>query len=168
MTFDKLSNGYPCIEARINVSEQNIIDWGIEEDFKKSESKFKAYQHIYNAIETMMKKNSSDNYPLRTGDDDMDEFICPMCHSSLAGMDWYELNVDQNNKYCSHCGCKLNWSDKFNEKYRIDKKQFIADHLGIDIEQLKDVSKNRINQAVSLIIDSNSVEEIRDILFKED
>lgn len=47
--------------------------------------------------------------PVAEGTDDMDFYLCPNCKVSVGSLDdTFEMN--QESKYCYHCGQALDWS----------------------------------------------------------
>ena len=50
-------------------------------------------------------------YPNRTGNDDMDSYICPSCNHYLKSID--DFLGFENPNYCSNCAQKLLWKDAF-------------------------------------------------------
>lgn len=67
----------------------------------------------YDLFEAAREYNETDEglAPNRTGDDDMDEFLCPNCGGSLLHMDC--LYVEEKPNFCSRCGTKINWNERF-------------------------------------------------------
>lgn len=54
---------------------------------------------------------NNEEYPNRTGDDDMDNFICPTCNNVVGYLD--DFTEEQPN-YCSRCGQRLTWKNAYN------------------------------------------------------
>lgn len=49
-------------------------------------------------------------YPNHTGNDDMDDYVCPSCNYFLMSIDDY---LEEKPNYCSNCAQKLLWKDAF-------------------------------------------------------
>lgn len=45
----------------------------------------------------------------KTGDDDMDFYICPNCKKELVAID--SIDYYETDNYCSHCGQALSWNN---------------------------------------------------------
>ena len=48
----------------------------------------------------------------RTGNNQMDDFICPICRNYLLVVEDFNYTVKLPN-FCSDCGMKLNWNKPF-------------------------------------------------------
>ena len=48
----------------------------------------------------------------RTGNDSMDDFICPICKNYLLVVEEFTF-VDKLPNFCSDCGAKLSWDKPF-------------------------------------------------------
>ena len=55
-------------------------------------------------------KKSQGIPPNRTGDDDMDEYLCPRCGGGLAQLDNYW--AQESIQFCNHCGTKIDWDNE--------------------------------------------------------
>lgn len=54
--------------------------------------------------------NQNRDYPNRTGDDEMDVYVCPKCGHYLISLEEY-FEIKPN--FCSNCGKALNWKDVY-------------------------------------------------------
>lgn len=54
--------------------------------------------------------NQNRDYPNRTGDDEMDVYVCPKCGHYLISLEEYS-EIKPN--FCSNCGKALNWKDVY-------------------------------------------------------
>lgn len=66
-------------------------------------------------------KQATGLVPNRTGDDDMDEYICPNCCHYLSSLDYYEIS---HIHFCSNCGQKLDWKDAFNRGRIVKRSEY--------------------------------------------
>lgn len=57
-----------------------------------------------------LEKLLAAKYPNRTGNDDMDDYVCPSCNYFLMSIDDY---LEEKPNYCSNCAQKLLWKDAF-------------------------------------------------------
>lgn len=57
-----------------------------------------------------LEKLLTAKYPNRTGNDDMDDYVCPSCNHFLMSIDDF---LEEKPNYCSNCAQKLLWKDAF-------------------------------------------------------
>lgn len=58
-----------------------------------------------------LEKLLTAKYPNRTGNDDMDDYVCPSCNHFLRSID--DVLEYEKPNYCSNCAQKLLWKDAF-------------------------------------------------------
>lgn len=56
---------------------------------------------------------------VRTGNGDMDDFICPQCKEFIKSVDWYE---SEKFSFCPYCGIKLNWDNMYDDRYIVSDR----------------------------------------------
>lgn len=106
--IDKMAEGYPYI---IQVEDHYEVGLDPTTHFVASEKDLEFIANYYNVKEGKV--------PNRTGDDEMDEFICPRCGHTIGFLEY-----DEKANYCYMCGQKLSWKNIFQNgkivKRRVD------------------------------------------------
>ena len=54
-------------------------------------------------------------YPNRTGDDELDSFVCPVCNHELITLE--EIGFTDTPNYCPNCGQALQWKQAYKHGY---------------------------------------------------